>query len=112
MTYLDNIYPGLKGNRGKVYDYIGMDLDFSKDGNVKASMIPCLNEILGNFPAVLGDIAMSLAADHLFKVCSDDKARLLPEEQAISFHHFVARLLFVSSHTRRDIQIAVAFLVT
>ena len=92
--YLDKIYPGLKVNCGKIHDYLGMNLDFSEDGNVKVevSMIPYLNEILCNFPELLVNIATSPAADHLFKVRSDEEARLLPEEQAISFHHFVVRL--------------------
>ena len=38
--YLNDIYPGLKVNRGKIHDYLGMNLGFSKDGNVKVLMIP------------------------------------------------------------------------
>ena len=98
--YLDDIYPGLKVNRGKIHDYLGMNLDFSEDGNCKVSMIPYLNELLRDFPELLGAIATSPAADHLFKVRPEGEARLLPEEQAISFHHFVARLLFMSSRAR------------
>jgi hypothetical protein len=75
-------------------------------------MIPYLNELLRDFPELIGAIATSPAADHLFKVRPEGEARLLPEEQAISFHHFVARLLFMSSRARRDIQVAVAFLTT
>ena len=89
-----------------------MNLDFSEDGNVKVSMIPYLNEILHDFPELLGDIATSSAADHLFKVRPDGEARLLPEDQAVSFHHFVAQLLFMSSRERRDIHVSVAFLTT
>ena len=37
---LDDIYPGLKVNHRKVHDYLGMNLNFSKDGNVKISMKP------------------------------------------------------------------------
>ena len=55
--YLDNIYPRLKVNCGKIHDYLGMNLDFSEDGNVKVSMIPYLNIILRDFPDLLGDIA-------------------------------------------------------
>ena len=29
--YLDDIYPGLKVNRGKIHDYLGMNLGFSED---------------------------------------------------------------------------------
>ena len=110
--YLDDIYPGLKVNQCKIHDYLGMNLDFSEDGNVKVSMIPYLLEILRHFPELLGDTATSPAANHLFKVRSDKEARLLPEEQAISFHHFVAQLLFMSSRVHRDKHTAVAFLTT
>ena len=79
--YLDDTYPGLKVNCGKVHDYLGgMNLDFSEDESVKVSMVPYLNEILRNSPGFLGDIATAPAADHLFKVHRDDKARLLPEK--------------------------------
>jgi len=92
--------------------WIVMNLDFSEDGSVKVSMIPYLNEILCDFPELLGDITTSPTADHLLKVRSDGEARLLPEEQAVSFHHFVVRFLFMSSIACRDIQVAVAFLAT
>ena len=80
VMYLDNIYPGLKLNRSKIHDYLVMNLDFSEDENVKVSMMPHLNEILHNFPELLGNIATSPAADHLFRVHSDKEAQLLPEE--------------------------------
>ena len=81
--YLDDIYPGLMVNHNKIHDYLGINLDFSEDGNMKVSMIPYLLEILRDFPELLGDTAMSPAADHLFKVRSTEEARLLSEEQAI-----------------------------
>ena len=108
--YLDDIYPGLKVNHGKIHDYLGMNLDFSEDVNVKVSMIPYLLEILRDFPELLSNIATSPAADHLFKVHPDEEGQLLPEEHAISFHHFIARIIFMSSRAHRDIQTAVAFL--
>ncbi len=42
----------------------------------------------------------------------DVEAKLLPEDQALIFHHTVAQLLFLSARTRRDIQTPVAFLTT
>ena len=66
--YLDGIYHGLKVNRGKMHDYLGMNLNFSEDGNIKVSMIPYLNEILRDSTELLGDIATSPAAHHLFKI--------------------------------------------
>ncbi len=56
-------------------------------------------------------MASSPAADHLFNIRPPDEARILPESQAIAFHHTTAQLLFLS-RVRRDIQTAVAFLTT
>ena len=38
--------------------------------------------------------------------------KLLPEEQAMAFHHTAAQLLFLSARARRDIQPATASLTT
>ena len=56
--------------------------------------------------------AATPAADHLFSVRDTDKAKYLPEEKAIAFHHTIAQLLFLILQARRDIQIAVSFLTT
>ena len=54
--------------------------------------------------------AATLAADHMFSLRDTDKAKYLPEEKAIAFHHTTAQFLFLSSRARRDIQTAVSFL--
>ncbi len=52
------------------------------------------------------------AADHLFTVRPQHEASFLPtEEQARSFHHTTAQLLFLS-RVQRDIQPTIAFLTT
>ena len=56
-----------------MHDYLGMNLDFSEDGDANVSMIAYLNEILFDFSALLGDIATSPAGDQLFKVRHEDK---------------------------------------
>ncbi len=56
-------------------------------------------------------VAPSPAADHLFKIRDPTEARLLPESQAVAYHHTVAQLLFLS-RVRRDTQTTVAFLTT
>jgi hypothetical protein len=45
--------------------------------------------ILVDFPEAISIIKTTLAGDHLFQVRNEDEARLLPEEQATSFHHVV-----------------------
>ena len=49
--YLSKIYgPKLTVKRGKVHDYLGMNLDFRDNGKVKISMIPYLQRILDELP--------------------------------------------------------------
>ena len=75
-------------------------------------MIKYIHKILQGFPEVIKGGAATPAADHLFQVREDEEAKLLPKEQALSFHHTVAQLLFLSARDRRDIQLPVAFLTT
>jgi hypothetical protein len=56
-------------------------------------------------------VASAPAADHLFKIIPPTEARILPESQAIAYHHTTAQLLFLS-WVRCNIQTAVAFLIT
>ena len=48
------------------------------------------------------------ALDHLFEV--NDCARNLPEDKAKIFHHYVAKLLYLSKRVRPEMQTAVGFL--
>jgi hypothetical protein len=88
-----------------------MNIDFSTPGNISYDMIPYLKKVIPEFPEKIMEVASTPAADHLFKLCTPTKAHILPESQAIAYHHTTAQLLFLSwvSH---DIQTAVAFLTT
>ena len=111
IKQLAKIYgPGITVSRGKVHDYLGMDLDFTGHKNVKISMIKYLKKIFIAFPEEITTTAETPAADHLFKVADGEETKLLPEEQAQAFHHTVAQLLFLCMRARRDIQTAVSFL--
>lgn len=111
--YLAGIYGDkLTVHRGKIHDYLGMDLDFSKKGAVRVSMIKYLHKILEGFPEAISGTAATPAGENLFKVRDETDRKLLPEEQAQHFHRTVAQLLFLSCRARRDIQTAVAFLTT
>ena len=48
--YLISIYGGMSSSRGKVHDYIGMNLDFSEKVKLQVSMIPYLINVLKEFP--------------------------------------------------------------
>ena len=101
----------LKATRGPIHDYLGMNINFLTSGSVSFDMIPYITKVIADFPERIMGVATSPAADHLFKICPPDEARILPESQAIAFHHPTAQLLFLS-RVRWDIQTAVAFLTT
>ena len=99
----------LKATRGPIHDYLGMTIDFSTPGTVTFDMVNYIDKIIADFPEKITGVASSPAADHLFKIRAPSEARLLPEQQAVAFHHTVAQILFLSQ-VRFDIQTAVAFL--
>ena len=52
--YFSSVYGGLILHKGKVYESLRMDLNYSKQGTVKASMIKYVNSVLQEFPDNLG----------------------------------------------------------
>eukprot|EP00957_Ditylum_brightwellii_P144575 11012607-Ditylum_brightwellii.AAC.1 len=100
----------LKATRGKVHDYIGMKLDYSKKGEVGVDMKEYILHTIKDFPEEIGDKVTSSAAGQLFQV--DPGGDKLNEELAQAFHTAVVRLLFVCESARQDIQTAIAFLTT
>ena len=112
-NYLAVIYgKALTVHRGKIHDYLGIDLDYTTKGKVGVSMIKYVDKILEGFSEELGAPAATPAAEHLFQVRNDSEAEYLSEEKAQEFHHITAQLLFLSARSRRDIQVTVAFLTT
>jgi hypothetical protein len=101
----------LNVTRGPCHDYLEMNIDFSDPGSVAFDMIPYISKILTGFPEQIMGVSSTPAADHLFNVRSQHEASFLPEEQAHSFHHTTAQLLFLS-RVQQDIQPTIAFLTT
>lgn len=96
--------------RGKIHDYLGMKLDFSKTGKIIIDMEEYINEILTEVPEDMIGKAATPAAEHLFKTRPD--AGNLDQEGKELFHHITAQLLFLCKRGRPDIQTAVSFLCT
>ena len=109
---LAKIYgPKMTVSRGKVHDYLGMDLDYSTAGSVKISMIKYLKNVIDEFPEEITGTAESPAAEHLFKTRTvEEGAKKLPEEQGQAFHHTVAQLLFTGMRARPDTLTVISFL--
>ena len=79
---------------------------------MKVYMIKCIGKILLSFPKNIMAIAASPAVENLFKVRTEKKAKYLPEDQAQTFHHTTAQILFMCSQACKDIQTEVEFITT
>jgi hypothetical protein len=113
ITWLKSIYgEDMRVSRGKKQDYLGMDLDYSVQGEVKVTMIDYLKRAITEFPEEITGTASSPAVERLFTVRPNGESVLLEEKRAIAFQHCVAQLLFASARAQKDIQPAVAFLTT
>ena len=98
-------------NRGKVHDYLGMNLDFSIAGKVTIGMQNYVKSILKEVPDDMMGVANTPASSFLFLV-NNQSPDVLDSATADMFHTLVAKLLFLSKRSRPDIQLAVAFLCT
>jgi hypothetical protein len=96
---------------GKVYEYLGMNLNFENPGKVGFSMKQYVETVLEKAPEDMDGEAATPAANHRFDVRGDD-SEPLDSEKADLFHHMVAKLLFLCKRARPGIQTAVAFLCT
>ena len=111
--YLTGIYRlKLVMHTGMKHDYLGMDLEFMANGTLEVSMYNYVDAIIDDFLELVKGKCPTPTAEHLFKVQEANKAKPLPKEQAIAFHHSVTQLMFLHTCTRRDIQVAVLFLTT
>jgi hypothetical protein len=96
--------------RGKVHEYLGMTID-SETGKVRCYMKDYVEDLWKKTPRELfKGMASTPAANHLFEIY--ENAEKLDSEQAILFHHLVAKLLYLCKRNRPDLQLAVAFLTT
>jgi hypothetical protein len=51
IKWLKSIYgEDMRVSRGRVHDYLGMTLDFTKKGEVKVTMIDYLKKVISDFP--------------------------------------------------------------
>ena len=97
--------------RGRVHEYLGMKMDFSKPGQVVLSMPEYIDSLIKETPSDLTKGASTTpAAGHLFT--TNAEAQKLCDDQASEYHHLVAKLLYLAKRTRPDLLLAVSFLCT
>jgi hypothetical protein len=96
---------------GKIHNYLGLRLDFSKKGKVVMSMFDYISELLNETPDdLLKKPVRSAASNYLFHV--NPKANKLDDDTAVLYHHLTAKLLYLSKRTRPDLLPTVFFLCT
>ena len=64
----------LKLHRGKVHDYLGMDLYYSETRVLTVLMIKYLEKVLNEFPEELRGTSATLVAYHIFQLRWEDEA--------------------------------------
>ena len=98
-------------HRGKIHEYLGMEIDYSQKGKVIFGMIKYVENMIEDFPVKLKitDTANSPAGDGLF---DQGQGRKLPEERADIYHTMVTKGLFLCKRARPDIQTTIAVLCT
>ena len=102
----------MKEYYGSKYRYLGMDLEFSVDGEVRVKMIDYIKKIVSKFPETIQGRVATPAAYQLFTVREDTNRNVLDKYWATGFHHSVAQLLFTTTRVSKYIQIAVALIIT
>jgi hypothetical protein len=95
-------------HRGKIQDYLGMEIDFSEKGKVKTKYGESMLEV---FPEKIKstDTLVTPASDGLF---NEGQGKKLNEERADAYHTMVAKALFLCKRARPDIQPTIAVLCT
>eukprot|EP00957_Ditylum_brightwellii_P074990 5699034-Ditylum_brightwellii.AAC.1 len=103
-------YGKMKTTRGKVHNYLGMNLDYRQRGNVRIGIVKYTKKTIETFLEKIEGSVNTPATEYLF-VVNEDEIKL-SEEKAQTFHMSTVKLLFLCKRVRQDIQTGAAFLTT
>jgi hypothetical protein len=94
-----------------VHDYLGMELDYRKQGELKINMTKYVENMINEFLVKLGkkDVAKTPAGDNLFNLGTGAE---LDMKRSEIFHTFVAKGVCLCKRARLDIQQAILVLCT
>jgi len=112
--WMNETYGSLKEvtcTRGKVHTYLGMTLDFTRQGKVKVRMDDYVDRMLAEFPVKFKDGNKQETPAGINLLDIGKGADLDPKQKEI-FHSFVAKSLFLSKRARLDIAPTVAILAS
>jgi hypothetical protein len=103
----------MAASRGKIHEYLGMNLDYTVCGQVKITMFDNVDDTLTAFDKAVpkgSGTKTSTAPDCLFKV--DDSCVKLAQNKDVDFHNLVANTLYATKRARPDTCTAISFLPT
>lgn len=89
----------LFGTYGKIHEYLGIQIDLSKDQQVKISMQQYLEDILSEMPCDMDGISPWPANKDIFVV--DENPEQLDKNKSDFFHQTTASLLYASNLCKR-----------
>ena len=98
--------------RGNKHTFVGVDIEFTKTGTVILSMDDYVEECIKIYGDHVKKSAATPAKGTLFDEDIGEQSNKLTEIEAEKFHHATAKLLYVSTRVRIDIDLAVSFLCT
>ena len=105
---IENRFGKMTVTRGKLHNFVGMDLNFKGNGTVEIFMREYIKECIEVFGEEMRRVTTP-AKSSLFEI--KDEVEMSADRQEI-FHHIVAKLLYVSKRARVDIDLAVSFMCT
>ena len=109
ITLIEKEYGKLQVQKGPRFEYLGMQIEYTNDGEVKIGMLSYIDDAIDCFNEALGTSARTPAGEGLFKVT---KSEQLPEAKRKVFHSCVAKLLYLGKHGRPDILLPVSYLTS
>ena len=110
LKKIDERFPGLTSKVGREHKYLGMNIKFMSDKNLSIDMKDYVKETIITSGMDVSRKASTPAAKNLFEIKRDSS--LLDQNRKKTFHHCVAKLLYVSKRCRLDIQLAISHLTS
>jgi hypothetical protein len=110
---LGNRYGGvspLTVSRGKIHEFLGMVIDFTRKGEVSLDMQKHIQDILETGTTDMKGRAETPASSHLFQTRLE-ATRLEPKDGDL-FRTLIAKILYVAGRSRPDLKLALSFLTT
>ena len=110
IKIIEKRFGKLEVSRGRKHNFLGMDIEFKKDGTVSINMKDYIIEASEVFGEDVTINVSSAATGKLFVI--DENSPKLENDKSDKFHSIVAKLLWVMKRGRPDIETVISFLCT